>query len=213
MKLSYVTDRKALGGTAEEQVRLLLEKIAAVGNAGVDWIQIREKDLSGGALGELVREAMRRVLPTCRILVNDRLDVAWSTGGAGVHLGEQSVPVAEARRFLRERPGGGAFVVGVSTHSLDAALKAQEGGADYVMFGPVFATPSKAKFGAPQGVARLAEVSAQVTIPVIAIGGITQENAQECVRAGASGIAAIRLFQDAADVGVAVRALRSQSQR
>ena len=208
-KLCYVTDRKALAGAADEQLRLLLEKIASVARAGVDWIQIREKDLSGRALSEFVREAVRRVPAACRILVNDRLDVACATGAAGVHLGEQSLPVAEVKRFWRERMRGGEFLVGVSTHSLEGAMQAEDGSADYVIFGPVFATPSKAKFGEPQGIARLADVCERARLPVIAIGGITMENAEECVRAGAAGIAAIRLFQEAEDVGAVTRELRA----
>ena len=213
MKLCYVTDRKAFGGDADGQVRLLLEKIDSVARAGVDWIQIREKDLPARALSELVREALRRVPAACRVLLNDRLDMAFTIGAAGVHLGEHSLPAAEATRFLREQQHAGEFLVGVSTHSLEAALQAEEAGADYVIFGPVFATPSKTQFGAPQGVARLAEVCRQVSIPVIAIGGITVDNAKECMVAGAGGIAAIRLFQDAADVGAVVSALRTQTQR
>lgn len=213
VKLCYVTDRKALAGNAEEQVRLLLEKIERAAGADVDWIQIREKDLSGRALSELVREAVRRVPTTCRILVNDRVDVACTTGAAGVHLGEQSLPVAEVRRLLNEKQSGGEFLVGVSTHSLEAALSAEKAGADYVIFGPIFATPSKAKFGAPQGVPRLAEVCARIRVPVVAIGGITLENAGECVQAGAAGVAAIRLFQGANDVAAIIRALRSPKSR
>ena len=102
MKLCYVTDRKALAGNAEEEIRLLLEKIESAARAGIDWIQIREKDLSGRALSELVREAVRRTPATCQILVNDRVDVAWTTGAAGVHLGERSLPVEEVKRFVRE---------------------------------------------------------------------------------------------------------------
>jgi len=209
VKLCYVTDRKALAGHAEEQVRVLLEKIENAACAGVDWIQIREKDLSGRALSELVREAVRRAPTTCRILVNDRVDVACTTGAAGVHLGEQSLPVTEVRRLLNEKQSGGEFLVGVSTHSLEAALSAEKAGADYVIFGPIFATPSKAKFGAPQGVARLAEVCAQVRVPIVAIGGVTQENAPECVRAGAAGVAAIRLFQEGSDLPALARGLKA----
>lgn len=212
MKLCYVTDRKAFDGDVDGQVRLLLEKMGSAAGAEVDWIQIREKDLPGRALSELVREAVRRVPAGCRVLVNDRLDVAFTMGAAGLHLGEHSLPMAEVKRFLREQPRKVDFIVGKSTHSLDAALRAEGAGADYVIFGPVFATPSKAKFGAPQGVELLAEVCRRVSIPVIAIGGITLENAHECVRAGAAGIAAIRLFQEAGDVGAVVHALRSKFQ-
>jgi thiamine-phosphate pyrophosphorylase len=213
VKLCYVTDRKALAAGSDEQIRLLLEKITDAGNSGVDWIQIREKDLSGRALSELLREAVRRVPAKCRVLVNDRLDVAYATGAGGVHLGEQSLPVAEVKGFLRERKRTNHFFVGVSSHSLEAAQAAEDAGADYVFFGPIYATPSKAAFGEPQGVQRLAEVCKKVIVPVLAIGGITLENAQECIRAGAGGIAAIRLFQDAADSGALVRGLRSQTQR
>ena len=118
--LCYVTDRKALAGSADQQIRLLLEKIDRVVGAGVDWVQVREKDLSGRELSELVQEAVRRVPARCRIIVNDRLDVAFATDAHGVHLGEQSLPVSEAKRFLRERGIADEFLVGVSTHSVEA---------------------------------------------------------------------------------------------
>lgn len=194
-----MTDRKALAGTPDEQIRLLLQKITDAGNSGVDWIQIREKDLPGRALTELVREAIPRVPETCRILVNDRLDVACTTGAAGVHLGGQSLPVPEVRRFLREQQIKNDFLVGSSSHSLEEAKAAEDAGADYVFFGPIYATPSKVAFGEPQGVERLAGVSRRLRIPVIAIGGIAAKNAHECTEAGASGVAAIRLFQDTSD--------------
>jgi thiamine-phosphate pyrophosphorylase len=91
------------------------------------------------------------------------------------------------------------FLIGVSCHSLESARAAEKGGADYIFFGPVFATPSKAAFGAPQGIERLREVCASLEIPVLAIGGVNWKNARECVTAGAAGIVAIRLFQDAVD--------------
>jgi thiamine-phosphate pyrophosphorylase len=203
-----VTDRKALSGSREEQTRLLLEKIESVARAGVDWIQIREKDLRGRELVALVGEAVRRVPRSCRILVNDRSDVAILAGAGGVHLGEQSVPVEDANRFVREKNAGRDFLVGMSTHSLESAQTAEGGGADYIIFGPVFVTPSKAAFGPPQGLDRLARACAGVSIPVIAIGGITLQNVGDCVRAGVSGIAAIRLFQDTSDMAALVQKLR-----
>lgn len=208
MKLCYVTDRKALAGPGEAQIRLLLEKMENAARAGVDWIQIREKDLSGRELAALVSEALRRIPKSCHLLVNDRLDVACALGAAGLHLGEQSILVQAAKRFVSERNFGTDFLVGVSTHSLEAARAAERDGADYVHFGPVFETPSKVAFGPPQGVERLAEVCRSVSIPVMAIGGITLEHARDCVAAGAAGIAAIRLFQDVADVMTVVRVLR-----
>jgi thiamine-phosphate pyrophosphorylase len=209
MKLCYVTDRKALPGSPEEQMRLLLEKIERAAHAGVDWIQIREKDLEGRKLLWVVEEAKRRAGSGCKILVNDRLDVALAGGADGVHLGEQSLPAAEARRFAQQREGSGKFLVGTSRHSLDAAKEAEAAGADYVIFGPVFPTPSKMAYGLPHGIGQLGAACRAVAIPVLAIGGITIETAHECVAARVAGIAAIRLFQEADDVAEVVKALRA----
>jgi thiamine-phosphate pyrophosphorylase len=195
----------------------LLEKIKLVAASGVDWIQLREKDLSAKQFAALTREALRRVSkpasPTqspTRILVNDRLDAAIAAEAGGVHLGEKSLPVLEANHLVRAAHIARAreFLIGVSCHSLEAAKSAASAGADYVFFGPVFATPSKSAYGAPQGLERLAEVCASITIPVLAIGGITLENAPACFSVGASGIAAIRLFQDSGDPASIVGALR-----
>lgn len=206
--LCYVTDRKDLAGSTAEQLRLLLERIESAARAGVDWVQIREKDLSGRALAEVTGEALRRLPASGRILVNDRLDVACVAGAAGVHLGEQSLRVQQARRFIKERKLPADFLVGVSTHSLQAAKAAESGGANYIIFGPVFPTPSKLAYGPPQGVEKLAQVCRKVSIPVLAIGGITAQNLAECAAAGAAGIAAIRLFQDTQDLAGMVRSLR-----
>ena len=183
--------------------------------AGVDWVQIREKDLPGRELAAVVRQALRGASAqaetdsrSTRILVNDRIDVALTEGAAGVHLGESSLPVYETKRLVRARVSGRDFLVGVSCHSPENAKSAATSGADYLFFGPIFATPSKAVFGEPQGVARLAEICESFTIPVLAIGGMTLENASACLRAGAAGIAAIRLFQDARDPARVVQALR-----
>lgn len=209
--LCYVTDRRQFPSNSGTQMALLLDKIRQAANAGVDWIQIREKDLSGSELSELVRDALRCMVPSCRILVNDRLDVAFATGAASVHLGEKSISVEDARRFARERGATGDFLIGASVHSLEEAQAAQAEGADYVIFGPVFATPSKSAFGPPQGLERLEAICHRVNIPVLAIGGVSPENARECYAAGARGIAAIRLFQEAADVAETVKRLRSST--
>ncbi len=190
-------------------------KIGAAAAAGVDWIQIREKDLSGRDCGSLTREALQRaakspaisVAPT-RILVNDRLDVALSERAGGVHLAENSLPLPEAKRLANAQVHRPDFLMGVSCHSPETARAAASDGADYLFFGPVFATPSKAAFGVPQGLERLAEVCRAVSIPVLAIGGITLANASACLAVGASGIAAIRLFQDAPDIPSLVQSLR-----
>jgi thiamine-phosphate pyrophosphorylase len=213
MKLCYVTDRKALPGSAEEQMRLLLEKIESTARAGVNWIQIRDKDLSARELAALTAEALRRIPLACRVLVNDRLDVAIAAGAGGVHLGEHSIPVGEARRLLRDKSVSADFLVGVSVHSLRSAEAAERSGADYVVFGPVFETPSKTAFGSPQGEEKLAQICAGVSIPVMAIGGIGSENAGKCEAAGAAGIAAIRMFQDATDVPALLRRLRGDGKQ
>lgn len=145
-----------------------------------------------------------------RILVNDRLDVAVAAGAAGVHLGENSLPVQNVVEWRRSA-GRLEFLIGRSCHSLESAREAERSGADYVFFGPVFATPSKAAFGVPQGIERLSEVCASMKIPVIAIGGVNIENARECLSAGADGIAAIRLFQDrpsAKELAARLKAIR-----
>jgi thiamine-phosphate pyrophosphorylase len=206
--LCYVTDQGALSASPVESHTLLLRKVEATAAAGVDWIQIREKHLSGCELTELVQEALRVVAPAPRVLVNDRLDIAYAVRAGGVHLTQQSISVADTRKFVRERGLPSSFLVGASTHSLDSARAAADSGADYIVFGPVFATPSKAGYGAPQGVERLAAVCRSVSIPVLAIGGITPENAGACAAAGAGGIAAIRIFQDATDLPAIVRRLR-----
>ena len=208
--MCYVTDRKALSAAPETALHLLLEKIEATGRAGVHWIQIREKDLSARELAELMQEAKRRVPASCRILVNDRLDVALAMGAGGVHLAERSLPVGQARRLLREKPRAapGEFFVGASTHSLEAAKTAEKDGADYAFFGPVFSTPSKEVYGPPQGIEQLQIVCRHVSLPVIAIGGITLRNVAECIAAGARGVAAIRLFQEAKDIAAVATELR-----
>ena len=173
-------------------LRAAIQKAAA---AGVNWIQIREKDIAARELAELVGNAIRDTAETgARILVNERLDVALAANAAGIHLGEQSLPL-EAVAEWRRNSGQKEFLIGVSCHSVEAARAAERGGADYIHFGPVFATPSKAAFGPPQGIEKLREVCASVNIRVLAIGGVNFENAQECFSAGAAGIAAIRLFQ------------------
>ncbi len=242
--LCYVTDRRSLVATvAAETWKVLLQRIEGAAAAGVDWIQIREKRLSGKERSLLALEALQRTTTSAaraalertansatrtasstvpasrarasaagaRILVNDRLDVALAVQAGGVHLGEKSLPPQEARRLVVSLHREKDFLIGVSCHSLEAAKAAERDGADYLFFGPVFATPAKAVYGAPQGLERLAEVCRAVSLPVLAIGGITLDNCAACFSAGASGIAAIRLFQDAKDLAAVVRALRKFS--
>ena len=178
-------------------------------------MQIRERDLFGKDLAGLTRQALQlRPTPSGegrdgpRILVNDRLDIALAERADGVHLGESGLPVSEAKHLVELRAAGKNFLVGTSCHSIESAKSAEKEGADYLLFGPVFNTPSKAAFGAPQGINRLSQVCILVSIPVLAIGGITLQNAPDCFAAGAAGIAAIRLFQDSYDPAAAIKSLR-----
>lgn len=178
----------------------LVARIGAAARAGVDWIQIREKDPSGREWMELTKRAVREIREVAgsqaRVIVNDRLDVAIAAGADGVHLGEKSISVRDAREYRERMAKRREFLIGASSHSIEQAMAAETDGADYVFFGPVFATPSKGEFGEPQGVEKLAAVCERVKIPVLAIGGITAENARECAKAGAAGVAAIRAFQE-----------------
>ncbi|HLK03431.1 MAG TPA: thiamine phosphate synthase [Candidatus Acidoferrum sp.] len=213
----YVTDRRSLPlAVSSDAIPMLLRTITTVGSAGADWIQLREKDLSGGESFDLARAAIQSIrsrTPHTRILVNDRVDVALATGAGGVHLSENGFSVPDARRLISrfEQDAGKTldFLIGVSCHSLGSALGAARDGADYIYFSPIFHTPSKAFYGPPQGIDRLRQICRAVSIPVIAIGGITLENAASCYDAGARGVAAIRLFQESPDLPGVVRALRS----
>ncbi len=208
--LCYVTDRRSLADAPALATELQLQKIEQAAKAGVDWIQIREKDLSGRQLAKLSEQAILRAGDGSAVLVNDRVDVAIAAGASGVHLGEHSLPPMEVRELISQRLAGRKFLLGASVHSMEGAVQAEQA-ADYVIFGPVYATPSKAGFGPPQGIRRLREVCQRLTIPVLAIGGITLENAGDVMAAGAAGIAAIRLFQDSGNLDDLVRELRKSS--
>ncbi len=194
--ICYVTDRKSLGES--EGGAGVLGKIRVASAAGVDWVQIREKDLSGRELFGLTREAVA-ASGGARVIVNDRVDVALAAGAAGVHLGRKSLGAGDVVSWCRAGNAPADFLVGVSCHSLEDARRAEGAGAAYIFFGPVFDTPSKRGMGEPQGIARLGEICRGVAMPVLAIGGVNEKNAAECVGAGAAGIAAIRMFQDVRD--------------
>ncbi len=183
----------------------ILDQVSAAAAAGVDLIQLREKRLAARVLFALTEQAVDRAHGSnTRVLVNDRPDVAAAAGADGVHLTAQSIDAAIIRRTF-----GDNFLIGASTHSLNEAVTAKAGGADFVVFGPVFATASKEKYGAPVGLGKLEEVAEKLApLPVLALGGIDGANAHDCLRAGASGIAGISLFQAPALIREVVAQLR-----
>jgi thiamine-phosphate pyrophosphorylase len=173
--------------------------------SGVDLIQIREPRLDDRALAALVREVLDAAAGTgARVVVNDRLDVALTSGAAGVHLRGDSFSAADARRVA---PAG--FVIGRSVHSVAEAVEAERGGGcDYLFFGTVFPSASKPAGHPVTGVAALERVCAAVTLPVVAIGGVSIANAREIAAAGAAGVAAISLFSAAEGINETLRILR-----
>jgi thiamine-phosphate pyrophosphorylase len=160
-------------------------------SAGVDWILIRDKDLAARELLALTQRVLTMPRPPLtKIIVNTRLDVALAAGAGGLHLPAGSIA---PHRWRPLTPAG--FLVGVSCHTVDEVKTAEAEGADYVVFGPVFAPLSKTSDLPPRGLEGLADAAHAVRIPVLALGGVTRFNAPECVAAGAAGIAAISLFQ------------------
>jgi thiamine-phosphate pyrophosphorylase len=190
-----VTDR------AQTRGRPLEDVVRAALDGGVDAVQLREKDLLGAELLRLA-EMLRAITARygAALFVNDRIDVALAADADGVQLGRHGMPAAAARRIVgRDR------LVGVSTHTPAEADAAARAGADFVVFGPVFATPSKAAYGPPRGIEELGAVARALAIPVYAIGGITAARVPEMRAAGARGIALISAVVAAVDPARAAR--------
>ncbi len=181
-----ITDRRRLRSDAD----LLVQRVGEAAAAGVDLVQVRERDLDARELSRLVTRCLDAIKGTrTRVLVNDRLDVALATGAHGVHLRSDSISAARARSLA---PIG--FLIGRSVHSVDEAVRVSADGAvDYLLFGPVFVTASKPGH-APAGVRMLADVAAATSVPVLAVGGVTAETVTQLAGAGSAGFAAIGWF-------------------
>lgn len=191
----YITDRKSLGGGETERRTLLLACVQRACAAGVDYVQLREGDLAAPDLEKLAAEVVRVARGRAPVLVNARADVALAAGAAGVHLpsGEAALSASEVRTlWLKASPL--APMIGVSCHTLEDVRGAEAQGADFAVFGPVFA---KSGVPAPGGLARLEAVCRRehALLPVLALGGVNEENAESCMRAGAAGVAGIRMWQ------------------
>jgi len=209
--LYLITDRMAFLRSSEitydDLPRLQLDAIAEAARAGCQIIQIREKDMSAKALGAFTRAAIERARPHgARVLLNDRFDVAMAAGADGVHLRASSIPAREVRAAAAQRSLDD-FLIGVSTHSIAEARMAEDGGADFIVCGPVYDTPSKRSFGPPLGLERFAEICGAVKIPTLALGGINLSNYREPLRRGAAGVAAIGLFADVKNLEGNIRSI------
>lgn len=192
---------------ASEDFQSVLTLVRAAVRAQITLIQLREKNLTARTLYELAaRSAEITQGSETRLLINDRADIARAAGADGVHLTAQSLEASIIRRTF-----GHDFLIGVSTHSLAEAKAARAALADFAVFGPVFDTPSKRSYGVPLGIESLTEAAQTLSpFPLIGLGGITRENAPEVLRAGASGVAAIRLFSNAGELEAILAAMRSE---
>lgn len=196
-RLLLVTDRHRTHG------RSLPSVLQQAVEAGLPAVQLRERDLPTSELLRLAQEI--RVITSPRsvpLIINDRVDLMLALNLDGVHLRANSLPVAAVRRMA-----GADRLIGLSTHSLAEVQQANRDGADYVVFGPIFDTPSKRQFGSPVGLEQLAEVCRLSGIPVFAIGGVTGVSAPEVLRAGSHGIAVIGSILDQQDAAAATRAM------
>jgi len=219
--LCYITDRSQFSGDESARRRRLLEKIAEAARCGVDFIQLREKDLTARELESLAREAVSTVREArrprtenrelrTRLLINSRTDVALAAGADGVHLRSDDVSPSDVREAWKcgapaRETASQHPIIGVSCHSASEVIQAAKNQADFAVFAPVF-EKKKSGTSTPAGLPAL-RAACRVEIPVLALGGVTLANAQSCIDAGAAGIAGIRLFQEN-DIAEVVRTIR-----
>jgi len=216
--LYYITDRVAFEGDERTRHLRLLDKIAEAAKHGVDYIQLREKDLSGRELENLAREGMQIIwtnsearseesFSKTRLLINSRTDVALAVGAQGVHLRSDDVSPADVRKVwhMSRNPDLNDPIISVACHSIEEVSQAAASDANLAVFAPVF--EKKTYLAARATGLDALQQACRCKIPVFALGGVTLENAESCRQAGAAGIAGIRLFQEN-DIGVVVRAMR-----
>jgi thiamine-phosphate pyrophosphorylase len=216
--LYYITDRRQFPGDEAQRETSLLRKIAEAARCGIDFIQLREKDIPVRRIEMLAHAAVRAIQensspnspgPGTRLLLNSRTDVAIACGAGGVHLPSGDIAPAEIREIWErsgsERPT--SCVISVACHAVGDVVKARSNGADFALFAPVFEKNGVADVRAA-GLGKLREACLQ-EVPVIALGGVTVGNACRCVDAGVAGIAGIRIFQEN-DIASVVRQLRGE---
>lgn len=196
--LYLISDRKLIADSYS-----LIAAVRQALKGGVKVVQLREKDLE---MRELLKLAYRMRELTmkyeARLFINDRLDIALAVGADGVHLTQNSIPAYAVRKVVKKR-----LMIGVSTHSLKEAKEAEQGGADFVTFGPLYKTSSKLKYGTPLGLSRLKNVCKEMSIPVLALGGVKSENIDEVKKSGAYGAAMISEILCADDIKEKTREL------
>jgi thiamine-phosphate pyrophosphorylase len=211
--LYYITDRKGFAGTDPEQRAALLRRVAEAARAGVDYIQLREKDLATDELQHLASQAVSAVRENStvtRLLINSRSDIAVAVGADGVQLPAGFPPADEIRdQWLRHSDR--EPIIGVSAHSVEDVRQAESNGASFAVLAPIFEKAATGTKGLGLRVLRLASAPSPGLpnrFTVLALGGVTLANAHGCLEAGAAGVAGIRLFQQD-DVGETVRRLRT----
>jgi len=200
--LYYITDRSQFRGGERDRRRVLLGKVAEAARNGVDYIQLREKDLGARELEMLAREAVgvvRENSSSTRLLINSRVDVALAAGADGVHLRAGDIAPSEVAGILRAvtpppTADNFSFIIAASCHSHEDVTYAESEAVDFAVFAPVFGK-SGTRRAVPAGLAALRE-ACQSKIPIVALGGVTLKNAASCLDAGAAGVAGIRLFQE-----------------
>ncbi len=196
--LYLVTDRELLHG------RDLIQEVKKAVNGGVNLVQLREKEAGSREFYELAL-ALKKELAACRVplIVNDRLDIALAIEADGLHIGQEDLPLSAVRKIT-----GPDFIVGISVGTMEQARRAEKAGASYLGAGPVFTTATKADAGEATGPEFIRALKKESALPVIAIGGINEDNLQKIKAAGADGAAVVSALMGQNDIEAAARRLR-----